>query len=52
MNTKKIALKVKVLKSHPVLWVLAGNALPLIIFSALGYGWTDVTSPAISASLI
>ena len=43
LNKYKCALKVKVLKSHPVLRVLAGNALPLTVFAAPAYGWTDVT---------
>jgi hypothetical protein len=40
---KQIALKLKVLKNHPVLRVLAGNALPLTVFTVPACGWTDVT---------
>ena len=38
---KKGALKVKILKNHCVVWVLAGNALPLIVFAFPAYGWTE-----------
>lgn len=37
------ALKVKVLRSHPVFRVLAGNALPLTVLAVPACGWTDVT---------
>jgi len=33
----------KVLKNHPVLRVLAGNALLLTVFAVPAYGLTDAT---------
>jgi len=48
---KKRALKVKVLKSHPVLRVQAGNALPLSVF-AICYSCLWMDRRYVSASLI